>query len=109
MSLQINAPLTTQQGFAVPAGSYVWILADLGNDMKYEVRVSLIFFKDKASFDLKRSRFNPVEIPDDKQCYIKALSIAAFSGLDMLAIHNFIKADLEALPAIGAGAVAIVA
>lgn len=107
MALQINRTLTTNQGFAVPAGSYVWVLANLGNDLKYEVKVILIFFKDKESFDAKKSRFNPVEIPDAKQIFVHPLTIQQFSDVDMLGIHNFIKADLETV--LGAGTVAIVA
>lgn len=107
MSLQINVPLTTNQGFAVPSGAYCWVLATLGNDLKYEVKVTLIFFKDKASFDAKLSRFNPAEIPDNKQVFIHPLTIQQFADLNMMSIHNFIKADLETV--LGVGTIVIVA
>lgn len=107
MALQINVPLTTNQGFAVPSGAYVWVLATLGNDLKYEVKVTLIFYKDKAAFDAKMSRFNPAQIPDTKQVFIHPLTLQQFADLDMMTIHNFIKADLETV--LGVDTVTIVA
>lgn len=95
MALQINKPLTTLSNFAVPSGSYVWITMELGADRLSRVRAKLEFFKDKASFDLGRSRYQPLEIPTDKQIYSMDLPISSLSTLTYAQAHTFIQTELN--------------
>lgn len=103
MALQINVPLTTNSGLTVPSGSYCWLLADFGNDLEYKVRVKMLFFKNKASFDARQSRFDPVQIPVDQ--YSQDFTPTQIGAVDYLDIHNFVKAQLEAI--LGANTVAV--
>lgn len=106
MALQINTALTTRSGFAVPSGAYVWIQEERAKDNTYSVKVDLVFFKDKASFDAFRSRFLPIEIPDNKQSFYQLFTAVEYSALTSMTIHNFIRAELQAI--LGANTVTIV-
>ena len=106
MALQINTALTTRSGFSVPSGAYCWLQEERAKDNKYSVRVDLIFFKDKATFDLGRTRFTPEEIPDNKLSFYQLFSAVDFANLTSTTIHNFIRAELQAI--LGANTVTIV-
>lgn len=94
MALQINTALTTRSGFNVPSGSYCWLQEERAKDNKYSVRIELVFFKDKATFDLGRARFTPQEIPDSKLAYYQLFTPQDFAALTSTTIHNFVKAQL---------------
>ena len=106
MALQINTPLTTRSGFTVPSGSYCWLQEERAKDNKYSVKVDLVFFKDKASFDAGKSRFAPQEIPDNLLSLYQTFTPVDFASLTSMTIHNFVKAQLEAV--IGAATVSVV-
>lgn len=106
MALQIGVALTTRNNFSVPAGAYVWLKEDRGTNLTYNVRVELIFFKDKASFDAGKSRFFPFEIPDTLMSFSQDFTPSAYAVLTPMTIHNFVKAQLETV--LGANNVTIV-
>lgn len=106
MALQINIPLTTHSGLAVASGAYCWLQEERAKDNKYSVRVDLVFFRDKAAYDEGRTRFYPVELPDSKFSYYQLFTPANYANLTSTTIHNFIKAELEAV--FGPGTVSIV-
>jgi hypothetical protein len=106
MALQINVPLTTNSGLAVASGSYCWLMVDFGNDFKYQVRCKMLFFKDKAAFDLKQNRIDPVQVPVDQLA--QTYTPGQIGAVDYLDIHNLIKAYLESLPGFGPGTVTLV-
>lgn len=96
MALQLNVALTTRSGFNVPSGTYCWLQEERGKDNKYSAKVDLLFFKDKASFDLGRERYTPLEISDDLIHHYQIFTAVDYGNLTSLTIHNFIKAQLEA-------------
>lgn len=104
MALQINTALQSRSGFAVPSGSYCWPLTTFGADNQYKIKVKLIFFKDKASFDAGRSRFNPLEITHDEM--EQSFTPAQIGSVDYMDIHTAAKAHLESI--LGANTVQIV-
>jgi hypothetical protein len=106
MALQINTPLTTRSGFAVPSGAYCWLQEERAKDNKYSVKVDLVFFKDKAAFDAERARFTPLELPDNKLSYYQLFTAQDYGNLTSLTIHNYVKAQLEAV--LGTNTTAIV-
>jgi hypothetical protein len=106
MALMINTALTTRSGFAVPSGAYCWLQEERAKDNTYSVKVDLVFFKDKASFDAAKQRFTPQEIPDNKLSFKQSFSAADYAALTSMTIHNFVRAELHAL--LGANTVTIV-
>jgi hypothetical protein len=106
MALSINTPLTTRSGFAVPSGAYCWLQEERAKDNTYSVKVDLVFFKDKASFDAQMSRFAPLEIPDNKLSFRQVFTPVDYGNLTSITIHNFIRAELQAV--LGGNTVTIV-
>jgi hypothetical protein len=109
MALQINRTLTTQNGFDVPSGAYVWLLETRGQNRDgyaYTVKVDVIFFKDKASFDSGKKRFFPVEVPENLYSFSADFTAANYASLTPLTVHNYIKGQLEG--ALGASTVTVV-
>lgn len=104
MALQINTPLQSRSGFAVPSGSYCWPLTVYGADNSYKIKAKLIFFKDKAAFDAGRSRFTPLEITSDEM--EQSFTPAQIGSVTYMDVHNAVKAHLESI--LGPGTVAIV-
>jgi hypothetical protein len=97
MALQINTTLTTRSGFSVPAGTYVWLLETRGQDkngFSYTVKVDVIFFKDKAAFDAGRSRYFPLEIPENMYSFSQSFTAANYAALTPMTVHNYVKAQL---------------
>lgn len=106
MALQINTALTTRSGFSVPSGAYCWLQEERAKDNRYSAKVDLVFFKDKAAFDTGKSRFQPSEIPDNKMSFYQEFTPANYAVLTSMTVHNFVKAELEAL--IGQGTITVV-
>src|SRR5689334_16947807 len=97
MALQINTPLTTRSGFAVPSGTYCWLQEMRAKDNTYSVVVDLVFFKDKAAFDAGMARFEPSQIPNDKMSYRQLFNAVDYGNLTSMTIHNFIQSQLHAI------------
>lgn len=98
MSLQINTPLTTRSNLSVPSGSYCWIKVTYADDFEYKIKIKLYFFKDKSSFDLKKSRFDPLEISNDKMEFQVTPSIITPSIITTstyLQIHTYVQAIIQ--------------
>lgn len=106
MGLQINIPMTSRSGFAVPSGTYVWILEKRGGDFKYGVEAGLVFYKDKASLDGGLQRYFPAEVPDSMHNFYQVFSASAFASLTSMAVHTFCKTQLETV--LGVGTITIV-
>ena len=109
MALQINRTLTTQNGFDVPSGTYVWLRETRGQNRDgfgYSVKVDVIFFRDKASFDAGKKRYNPVEVPEDMNSFIQDFTASAYAALTVMQVHNFVRTQLET--ALGAGTITVV-
>jgi hypothetical protein len=106
MAIQINSALTTRSGFAVPAGAYTWLQEERAKDNKYSVRVDLLFFKDKASFDAGKQRFIPQELPENLHSFYQEFTAANYANLTSVAVHNYVRNQLEAV--LGVGTTAIV-
>lgn len=104
MALQVNIALSTQNGFDVPSGAYVWLLETRGQNrdgFAYHVKVDVIFFKDKASFDAGKKRFFPEEVPQNMYSFQQSFTPSAYASLTPLQVHNFVKAQLESVLGIG--------
>lgn len=106
MALQINRTLTTRSGFPVASGAYCWLQEERAKDRKYSVQVDLKFFKDKAAFDAGSEPFNPAELPNNLFNFYQEFTAANFAVLTETTIHNFVKAQLEAV--LGASTINIV-
>jgi hypothetical protein len=106
MALQINRTLTTQSGFSVSTGSYVWVFERRGTDRLYKVEADIKFYKDKASFDLRKSHFNPSELSSNDYHFEMELSPTAYRDLTSLAVQTYVKNQLEII--LGAGTITIV-
>ena len=101
MALQINTTLTTKSGFSVSGGSYCWLQEERGKDNKYSVRVDLLFFKDKASFDAGYSRFQPQELPANFFSFYQEFSASNYASLTSTTIHNYVITQLETVLGVG--------
>jgi hypothetical protein len=101
MSLQINTALTTNQGFTVASGSYVWIHEERSIDNKYSIRATPRFYKDKASFDLGRAPFVPAGLPINMQVFYQEFTAANYGSITSLTVQTFVKDQLETLVGIG--------
>jgi hypothetical protein len=97
MAFQINKQLTTTSGFIVPTGSYVWVRLELGSNRRSEATAKLEFFKDKAALDIGRERFQPSEIPVDKQIYVVPMPIQALADLTYMQAHVTIQSELNSV------------
>ena len=93
MPIQTNIPLTSTSGLAIPTGSYC--VLDIHIDPRKHLECTMLFYKDKASYDgLAASPFQPNN-PNLEPRYLKQLNNAEYAAFTSLAIHQFIQTYLE--------------
>jgi hypothetical protein len=106
MSLQINVPLTTNQGFTVSSGSYVWIHEERSTDRKYSIVAIPRFYKDKASFDAGLAPFTPNGLPVNMQSFYQEFTPANYGAVTSLTVQTYVRDQLTQL--VGPGNVVLV-
>lgn len=99
MAIQINVPLTAKTGQAVPSGSYCVLHITL--TLRKRIDIEMRTFVSKANFDNLDDPFSAKEIP--LSSYSQQLTDQQYADITNISIHNFVKAYLEGLPAIGVG------
>ena len=105
MPIQTNVALTSTSGLAIPSGSYC--VLNVVVDPRRNMEVTMLFYKDKISFDnLVATPFKP-DNPGLETRYLMTLTLQQYAQFTFTLVHQLIQGYLETF--FGPGNTAIVA
>jgi hypothetical protein len=99
MAIQINTVLTSNSGLTVPTGSYC--VLDIHISTKKMLEVSILFYKNKSSFDGNvDAPFQPNNANLQAR-FSKQLTNQEYSNITNINLHQFVQNYLETIFGVG--------